>query len=412
MLRVVVLGLNYQPEEAGIAPYTSGMARFLADAGHDVHVITSHPHYPAWKVADGYGGRRMEETDGRIRVTRLWHPVPSNPGGRSRVVAEAVFSAHASLVRSPKPDVVVAVSPALLTVGAALLRRYCARARLGVVVQDFYGRAIAETGVLGGRGARLVSGLERSLLTRADGLVAIHDTFERSLVELGADRNRISVIRNWTHTQPASGDPGELRRRLGWGPDDIVALHAGNMGAKQGLENVVDAARLADERGSHLRFVLLGDGNQRKDLERHAAGLERVSFVDPLPGRDFETALEAADVLVLNERPEVVEMCVPSKLTSYFAAGRPVIAATSPRSASATEITASGGGRCVAAGDPAALLEGSETLAGDESGARAMGERGRRYAQQVLTEDAARSAYVQWVEELAAGSVDRRGKAA
>ncbi|RZT87892.1 glycosyltransferase involved in cell wall biosynthesis [Pseudonocardia sediminis] len=398
-LQVRILGLNFDPEPTGIAPYTSGMARFLADAGHDVHVVTGYPHYPYWRRAEGYGGIRIEERHGPVHVTRVRHPVPSGTGGAGRIAAEAIFAAHAATVGETDPDVILAVSPALLSVAAAYRRRR-ARTAVGVVVQDLYGRAVTETGALGGRGASSVTALERNLLGRADGLVAIHDTFRESLLQMGMNASRISVIRNWTHTRPPQGDPGALRARLGWDDGRMVALHAGNMGSKQGLENVVEAARIADRRRLPIRFVLLGSGNQRAELERIGHGLERLQFVDPLPNGEFETALAAADALILNERPEVAEMCVPSKLTSYFAAGRPVVAATNARSAAAHEVTASGGGRCVTPGDPEALLDG--LLAINETQGQVMGVRGRRYAQEVLAEDTARHAYVDWVEGLVA----------
>ncbi|PVZ03954.1 glycosyltransferase [Actinomycetospora cinnamomea] len=405
-LRVLILGLNYAPEPTGIAPYTTGMAHFLAEAGHDVHVITGLPHYPHWEVAPGYRGRRIHEEDGKVRITRVSHPVPAKPTGKSRIAMEAAFALQAAAVAGPRPDVVLAVSPALLTVATALRWRSPGRTAVGVITQDLYSRAIAETGALGGKGTKAAERLERALLRRADGVIAIHESFRRSLVNLGVDDDRITTIRNWTHIKGVVGDTTKLRRRLGWRDDEIVALHAGNMGAKQGLENVVEAARAADRDGLPVRFVLLGAGNQRAYLEGLGAGIERLQFIDPLPGDEFQTAMAAADVLLLNERPEVAEMCVPSKLTSYFASGRPVIAATSTRSAATSEVLHSGGGRLVAPGQPEALLRVVLEVGADKEEALAMGFRGQLFARDALDEGAARTAYVSWVEQLAGrGSV-------
>lgn len=400
-LRVLILGLNYAPEPTGIAPYTTGMAHFLAEAGHDVHVITGLPHYPHWEIAPGYRGRRIHEEDGKVRITRVSHPVPAVPTGKSRIKMEAVFALQAAAVAGPRPDVVLAVSPALLTVAAALRWRTPGRTAIGVITQDLYSRAIAETGALGGRGAKAAERLERALLRRADGVIAIHESFRHSLVNLGIDDERITTIRNWTHIKGVVGDTKKLRHRLGWRDDEIIALHAGNMGAKQGLENVVEAARAADRDGLPMRFVLLGAGNQRAYLEELGAGIERLQFIDPLPGDAFQTAMAAADVLLLNERPEVAEMCVPSKLTSYFASGRPVVAATSSKSAATSEVTASGGGRLVAPGQPEALLQVVMEVGADKEEALAMGLRGQLFARDALAEGAARTAYVTWVEQLA-----------
>ncbi|WP_018331119.1 glycosyltransferase family 4 protein [Actinomycetospora chiangmaiensis] len=399
-LEVRILGLNYAPEPTGIAPYTTGMARFLADAGHRVEVVTGLPHYPQWSLADGYLRQRLHERDGNVRITRVTHPIPARPTGRARIAMEAAFAAQAALVPGPRPDVVIAVSPALLTVGAALRYRSQGSA-VGVVVQDLYGRAAVEAGVLTGREAAATAALERRLLGAADGVVAIHERFRRSLVDLGVEDRRITTIRNWTHVGAATGDPVALRRALGWRDDEVIALHAGNMGVKQGLENVVRAAHLADRRGLPVRFVLLGDGHQRGHLEALGCGVERLQFLDPLPDGEFETALRAADVLVLNERAEIAEMCVPSKLTSYFASGRPVVGATGPHSAATAEITASEGGITVTADDPAALLGAVLGIVDDEEEALATGLRGELFARDFLHADAAADAYLDWVEGLA-----------
>ncbi|GLZ51754.1 glycosyltransferase family 4 protein [Actinomycetospora sp. NBRC 106378] len=399
-LDVRILGLNYAPEPTGIAPYTTGMARFLADAGHRVEVVTGLPHYPQWALPAGYRRERIRERDGNVRITRVPHPIPTKPTGRARVAMEAAFAAQAALVPGPRPDVVIAVSPALLTVGAALRHR-AQGAAVGVVVQDLYGRAAVEAGVLTGREAAATAALERRLLGAADGVVAIHERFRRSLIGLGVDDRRITTIRNWTHVGAATGDPRALRRRLGWGDDEVIALHAGNMGVKQGLENVVLAARLADRQGLPVRFVLLGDGHQRNHLAALSCGVERLDILDPLPDGEFETVLRAADVLVLNERPEIAEMCVPSKLTSYFASGRPVVGATGLHSAATAEIAASEGGVTVTPGNPEALLGAVLGVVDDEEEALAMGLRGELFARDVLHVDAAAEAYVDWVERLA-----------
>jgi glycosyltransferase involved in cell wall biosynthesis len=317
---------------------------------------------------------------------------------------EAAFAASAASVRlGTSPDVVVAVSPALLTVGAALRRAATSGAAVGVVVQDLYGRALAETGLMGGRAAAASTRLESALLRRADGVVAIHDSFRRTLTTLGVAPERITTIRNWSHIDHEHGDARALRRALGWRDDEIIALHAGNMGAKQGLETVVEAARLAQRRALPVRVVLLGTGHRRGDLEALGRDVGALQFLDPLPRGQFETALAAADVLVLNEQPGITEMCVPSKLTSYFTAGRPVVAATSPRSAATGEIATSGAGVVVAPGEPAALLDAIVRLAGDEAEALAMGLRGQLFARDVLGAEAARRRYVSWVEQLAGG---------
>ncbi len=354
-LRVLILGLNYAPESTGIAPYTTGLAEGLAAKGHQVRVLTGLPHYPQWEVSPGYESGGMDHGDqaGRPRVERLLHHVPSPPRLPGRIRMELSYGGRLWRAGWEAPDVVLCISPALLSSAMAIARAKSIRHRpaVGLWVQDLYGLGVVETGAASGPITSLLKRLESRVLRAADGVAVIHDRFKSHLIrDLGVEAKSITVIRNWTHLRPVVvGDRAETRRKLGWPDDSIVALHAGNMGAKQGLENVIHAAKLAESGSAPVRFVLLGDGNQRSRLEHLGAGVANLELVDPLPDHDYQSALAAADVLLVNEKASVAEMAVPSKITSYFTTGNPVVAATRSDSITASEIECSGGGLVVAA---------------------------------------------------------------
>lgn len=395
--RVLVVGLNYAPESTGIAPYTAGMARGLASK-FDVHVVTAHPHYPQWEVLPGYGGGvRVDRVDG-IPVRRLPHYVPRDPAGVSRIISEASFALRVALARQARPDAVIVVTPALLPIAPVIARARRWDVPVGLVVQDLYGKAATELGLLGGGLERAITALEGHLLRAADEVVSIHDRMARAITDdYGVSRERLSVIPNWAHIDEFGGDRNVVRERLGWA-NDIVVLHAGNMGAKQGLDHVVSAAHLARNQGHEVRFVLMGDGAKRSELEALGAGVKTLEFLGPVSGDDFAGVLAAADVLLLHERPGLKEMCAPSKLTSYFAASRPVLGVTDPDSAAAFEIQASGAGIVVPSGDPHVLLGGLDELLA-EDGAE-VGRRGAEYARTNLSEETAVSAYQDWAARL------------
>jgi glycosyltransferase involved in cell wall biosynthesis len=278
---------------------------------------------------------------------------------------------------------------------------------VGLWVQDIYSRGIVETRSGGGLVANAMNAFESAILRGADGVAAIHERFKSFIVDsLAVTPERVKVIRNWTHlpVRPTSGQQ-EMRSRLAWQPDDIVVLHAGNMGMKQGLENVIEAARIAEEADSHLKFVLMGDGNQRRKLQEMATGLNRIQFLDPLPGDDFQIALSAADFLLVNELPGVKDMAVPSKLTSYFNAGVPVIAATDDGSVTAAEIAASGGGVRVDAAKPAELVSEIERLSLCTQEKIDMAANGLRFRQVTLSEDTAIAHYDEFLSSIVSARI-------
>jgi colanic acid biosynthesis glycosyl transferase WcaI len=412
-LRVLILGLNYAPESTGIAPYTTGLAEGLAARGHRVQVLTGLPHYPQWKIAPGFeaGGQESGGPD-RPQVRRLVHHVPSPPNLPGRVRMELSYGRRLVSATWDAPDAVVCISPALLATAMAIARAKSMRRRpsVGVWLQDLYGLGVVETGTASGRAARLIGSLESRVLRAADGVAVIHDRFKAHLVrELAVDPDAVTVIRNWTHLRPVeTQDRAETRRRLGWAQDDIIALHAGNMGAKQGLENLIDAAKLAESSGAPVRFVLVGDGNQRQKLEQLGAGVANLELVDPLPDAEYRSALAAADVLVVNERASVAEMAVPSKITSYFTTGNPVVAATQADSITASEIESSGGGLVVPPENPAELLAAVHRLGADRILARELGSAGMKFCSETLSQSYAIDQYEHWIETLVGSRRQRR----
>jgi colanic acid biosynthesis glycosyl transferase WcaI len=409
MAHVLFVAINYRPEPSGNAPYTAGLAEHLVRAGHRVSVITGFPHYPSWRLQDGYrhGMRRRELIEG-VEVIRRRHYVPARQSVIGRGLYEATFMVHGLFTQLDPPDVVIGVVPSLG--GAALARVFAARWHVpyGVIVQDLMGRAAEQSGMAaGGSVAGGVSSLEGWALRRARGVAVVSPSFVPYLQSLGVRAKRIVDLPNWIVRPAVMASVAETRSRFGWADDQQIVLHAGNMGLKQGLEQVLDAARLAATSEPLIRFVLLGDGNQRAMLERAAADLPNVQFLPSQSDGNYAAALAAADVLLLCQRATVADMSLPSKLTSYCAAGRPIVAAVRIDGATYREIRRTGAGIAVPAGDPEALLRALHELRDDPALAASLGEAGASYASTALASSEGLERGRRFVEGLLASASAR-----
>lgn len=409
-----ILSLHYPPDATGVAPYAGALAAGLSARAHRVTAYVAHPFYPEWAIRPGYGQWRSTANIDGVTVNRLRHYVPRPPRGVRRLLSELTLGGRLLFSKLGSDSVVVAISPALFATAIAVLRIRLTpvRPRVVIWIQDIYTLGMEETKEGGGLSIRITKFVEKYVLRAADTVIAIHPRFADYLVDdLGVERDRIKVIRNWTHLKPTAViSQRDARAALGWPTDVALAVHTGNMGAKQGLENVVEAARLADERGAPIKFILVGDGGERERLVRLARGVDRIEFVDPLDDADYRCALAAADCLVVNELPGVASMAVPSKLTSYFDAARPILAATDTNGITAGEIEQAGAGVVVSAGDPEALLTAALELSSDGERAAAYGAAGRRFRTDVLDADAAIDAFEQVIEEVARGRGDRTSR--
>jgi colanic acid biosynthesis glycosyl transferase WcaI len=417
---VLMVGINYAPEPTGIAPYTTGMADHLATHARSVTVLTGMPHYPNWQLDPQYRYRLRTREVGRqvgdafdgvaglrqhdgLTIRRLRHYVPSRQSAARRAGYELTFLMNCMTTRIDQhPDVVVAVTPSLggAVAGAQVARR--TGSKLLVVVQDLMAKAATQSGISGGGGmvSRATAAVERYALQHADLVAVVSDSFRDQLRAYGVPDERIRLLPNWTHIHASGLSKADARDALGWPQTPFTVVHTGNIGLKQDLGNLVEAARICAERDSRVRFVIIGDGSQRAAIQAQARGLDNLDFVGPLDGVRYPQSLAAADLLVVNERPGVGDMSLPSKLTSYLTAGRAVLAAVGPEGATATELRrTNGAAHLVDPGDPAALAEGVLALRARPGHCKEMGLLGRIYAEANLGREAASARLDALIEE-------------
>ena len=390
-MKILVYSLNFAPELTGIGKYSGEMARWLAEHGYDVRVVTAPPYYPQWRVGAGYaaGAYRREQWHG-VRVQRcpLW--VPRRVTGVKRLIHLASFAASSfpALLAQLRwrPDVVWVVEPALFCAPGALLLAKLTGARSWLHVQDFEVDAAFEMGLLKALWLRaLVAACEGWLMRRFDMVSTISAAMLRRLRDKGLDPSGLAPLPNWVDISgisPLSG-PSRFRAELGIPPDAVVALYSGNMGAKQGLDVIAAAARqLSGEQG--IVFVFCGEGAARQDLVAQCEGLPNVRMLPLQPAERLNDLLGLADIHLLPQRAAAADLVLPSRLTSMLASGRPVVATAAPGTEIAHTVEGSGSGIVVPPEQPHHLAEAVRALASAPALRAALGAAARAYAEKEL----------------------------
>ncbi len=385
-----MLGINYWPEQFGIAPFNTWRGEYLAEQGHDVTMYTGFPYYPQWRVPKEYQGRlAAREVHNGVTILRSYLYVPSNVSSLKRIIHEFSFIAS-SLLRSlvsRKPDVMLVVSPPLgLGLSAAILSKVW-RVPYVFHVEDLQPDAAADLGMLNsGRLFRMLYALERFAYDRAALISTLTEPMRTKIVSKGIDERKVTVFHQWADQAffqiGKENDGKTLRQKLGLG-DKFLVVHAGNMGVKQGLEVIIEAAKLsaADER---LQYLLVGDGAARPQLEALASsyGLKNLRFIPAQTGDAYYELLAAADLCLVTQRTSVSDIVFPSKVPPLLAAARPLVASLNSGSEVARVILDAGAGLVVTPESSGALLDAIKLLMSDDRQRREMGERGRSYAMQ------------------------------
>lgn len=386
-MKILILGINYAPEPVGIGPYTTGLAQSLVEAGHEVRVVCGKPYYPAWKADPAFagGGARRSVEEG-VQVIRLPHYVPAHPSGARRLIHHASFTAYAlpmllGEILRDRPDLIIGIAPSLISLTAGRIGAALSGARYWIHLQDFEVEAAFATGLLAPKGlvARLARRFEGWNL-KADRISTISPQMCRKLIERGIPPERVIEFRNWAdidRVRPLQR-PSVLREQ--WGIDrPHVALYSGNIANKQGIEIIVEAARLLTHRRD-LMFAICGGGPNRANLMAMAEGLDNIRFFDLQPVELLPELVGLATVHLLPQIAGAADLLLPSKLTNMLASGRPVVATATAGTSLAQEVE--GCGLATPPGDAAAFAGAIAQLIDDEPARIAFGAAARARAEE------------------------------
>ena len=383
-MRILVVATDFAPEAIGIAPYNTQLAKHFVVSGHEVTVLTTFPHYPNYRWHSKPPGRTAVEVFDGVAVRRAWSLLPKQPSAAWRIAFDTSFAVAMRLNARelPAQDLVLAIFPPAqgAIVAGALARKW--KSRLIIHIQDLPVQAALTVGMLKpGPVAKAGRYVERVALRSADTIVAIDQGFVPYLEGLGLPTSRVRVIPNWIDLEvvkPMAPDPG-ARALLGALDGQFLLVHAGNLGRKQALTYAANAIATF---GDGVRLGVIGEGSQADELAAMAAGgaAPNLTLLPLQPATALPALLSSADALLLSQRKEVIDSVVPSKLLTYMASGRPVIAAVHPSSTAARIVRDSGCGLLVLPEDAKALADAVRTLSADRGRGERLGRRGREYA--------------------------------
>jgi colanic acid biosynthesis glycosyl transferase WcaI len=421
-LKLLVHGINYAPEEIGIGKYTGEMVRWLASKGVECEVVTAPPYYPQWKIWSSFSSWRyksevepvvtsceqLDEDSSAakpIRVLRcpLW--VPGRVNGWKRVVHLASFgisSAPAAIWKaiSFRPDIILTVEPAAFCMPSTWMAAKLCGAKAWLHVQDFEVDAAFELGILKQPWLKkLVLKIEAFWMRRFNRVSSISTAMVDRLKSKGLSEEKCVLFPNWVDCESVRPleNPRQFRRQFGLPEDKFIALYSGNIGAKQGLEIVVDAAKRLSG-NDQVQFVICGTGAAVSKIVESAAGLTNLVFLPPQPFEKFNELLNAADVHLLPQRADAADLVMPSKLGGMLSSGRPVIACATEGTQIAKVVC--GRGLVVAPGDAEAIKNAIIQLQANGDLYYSHSQEARNYALRTLSREAIMEDFAKELETL------------
>ncbi len=380
MMRILHLTQYFPPEAGAVQVRAEAMARYLTEAGHHVTVLTEMPNHPVGIVHPEYRGKLfVRERFRGMDVVRVWVSTSPNKNLRTRATFYASYMVNSilrGLVLGGRYDVIYANSPPLLVGVSGWVLGAARRTPFVFEVHDLWPESAVDMGELNNpRIIRALTWVEEGCYKRARQIIVVSDGIHDRLVERGIPPEKLVMIQNGSNTdlfkpQPEAG----AALRAQWGlQDKFIVFYGGIIGLAQGLEVVVETARvLVDEKDIH--FVMVGEGPCRVQIEKQLDDYDLPNF-SFLPGQSLEAMpahLAAADVALapLRDLP-VFEGVRPTKIFDAWACERPVI--VSARGEPCRIVQDADGGLCTEPENPQAIARAILTLRDDA-------ERRRQYA--------------------------------
>ena len=387
-LRVLVVSQHYWPENLRI----NEVVLSLRACGAHVEVLAGQPNYPKGKIFKGYSamGIGSERHPSGYLIHRV-PVVPRGEGGALRRVANYGSFVLCALLFAPwltcgrRYDVifVYAISPILQGLPAAFLKRL-KDAALVIWVQDLWPDSLESTGYVRKKAVlAAVAALTGFIYRRADLLLVQSRGFVKKIRELAGRRVPIAY-------HPNPGDIAMVEKGavgaspLAMEPGCFNIVFAGNLGSAQALETIVASAEIITDLS--IRIILVGAGSRLNWLRQEIArrGLRKVELAGQYPGEDMPAIFaQASALLVTLGRSDNLALTIPSKISTYLAAGRPIIGALDGEGADL--IREAGAGLAVPAEDAAGLASAILEIRNLSAARRqAMGAAGRAYFDQHL----------------------------
>lgn len=387
MKHILLISQYFYPETFRV----NDLAVEWVKRGYKVTVLTGIPNYPMGKFFEGYDkNHRTRETWNGVNIIRI--PLVARGNSSNKLLnAIGMTRNYFSFVRSGKKwvkseeaanlkaDLVFTFEVSPMTqakIGVWYGKRYNVPTFL--YVTDLWPENV-ET-VTGIHNRLIIGPIDRMVdnIYRDTGtLFASSKSFVEAIVNRKNPVDR-SKVHYWPQYAEDFYRPMEPQKIDAIEDDGSYKIaFTGNIGTAQGLDVLPKTASLL--KGENIKFIIVGDGRYQPEFERQIKELnvqDMFTMIPRVPTDKIPAILSACDAGFISFRNiDLWQKTIPSKLQSYMACGKPIIASASGE----TEriIDESQCGICAEIGNPEALAEGIRKMMTLDN--KKMGENSRSY---------------------------------
>lgn len=392
----VVIFSYYSPEElTGIGKYNGETIEWLVNKGCKVTSFSNAPFYPYWKKYSQFKNPIYSKRKGNYTDIRSWVYIPANPSAFKKIVSELSFFLSSlfalivnirTLIHSKL--ILVILPPYFLGIVPLLIGKLF-RTKVLFHLQDLQVDAAKELKLLPKSLFYFLETTEKWLLRKTDYISTISQGMLLKITEKEVPQS-IMMLPNWSDLEAIyPTEPSHwLHDYLNLDRSKKLVVYSGNVGEKQGLENLIFAAKSLAEY-SDLHFVILGEGLYKEKLNAFSVenSLQNFTLGSLVPKENLNEMLNSSFIQLVIQKGESTESFLPSKLTNILASGSPCIVTANKGTSLYSILEEAGIQTLIEPDDPKKLMQVILNLYTDESLRNRTGKLGRKWAKKNLAID-------------------------
>ena len=304
--------------------------------GHEVTVLTGIPNYPKGKFFNGYGYfKRRRETVNGVKVIRTF----LIPRGNSTAIPLMVnyftwfifasfYAVYLALSKKFDKIIVQQLSPVMMGLPAVVVKKI-QKVPVYFWVLDLWPESLESAG--GIKNKKILGFFEsmvKFLYRNSDKILISSKGFKQSILKKGNFEDKIIYFPNWAE-KSINESKQNVEINLPKFPSGFNILFAGNVGVAQDLVNAIKAMEIVLKQNKKINFLILGDGRDRKRLEKLVLekNIEKnIHFFGKYPIETMSYFFSKADCMFVSLKNEpIFSLSLPAKVQAYMSVGKPII---------------------------------------------------------------------------------------
>lgn len=329
--RVLIHSIAFNPDGVSTGYLYSDIASALKEAGHDVIVLTTTPHFnrvkaqldrqplkwtvPGFLKKSEYKGipvyhvpqKKFKSTILRLFGFVYWHIVS---------FFTALTFKNIDVILSPSPPLTIGI----LNLWLGKIKGAKVIYNVQEVYPDILGK---DSGVI----FNVLSRMERTVYNKSAAITTIDDIFYNTIVGRFKDPNKLHIIPNFVDTdiyRPTT-NTSHLDKTIFIDNDHLKLLYAGNIGMAQEWDTLIEVARRT--KGQPIDYYVIGEGVMRGYVgdKIKEYGLDNVRLLPYQPRELMPEIIAFSDIQYIFMEPKIAAQGFPSKVYTIMASAKPLL---------------------------------------------------------------------------------------